>query len=175
MLEGAAVIRRLAMRPPSSLPLSLLAALPLMATAAPDGSCPAPRSYCSAGPNSVHPTGSFLSHQGSSSVEANDLILVAVHLPLDQPGLFFCGPHRVQLPFGDGFRCVGAPAWRLDGVDTGAAGIVAYELDVAAARGSFGGFTPGSTWRFQLWYADPAGPGGSGFNLSDGLEVRFCP
>ena len=36
-----------------------------------------------------------------------------------------------------------------------------------------GQITPGSTWYFQFWYRDPQGPGGTGFNTSDGLEVRF--
>lgn len=137
--------------------------------------CPLPRSYCAAGPNSVHPTGSFLSHQGSASVAANDFALVAVHLPLDQAALLFCGPTRVGFPFGDGFRCVGAPAWRLVAADTGPAGVFVCELDLTAPRGWGGSFSEGSTWYFQLRYADPAGPGGSGFNLSDGLEVRICP
>jgi hypothetical protein len=37
-----------------------------------------------------------------------------------------------------------------------------------------GVLVPGSTWRFQLWYRNPAG-GGAGYNLSNGLRVRFCP
>ena len=42
-----------------------------------------------------------------------------------------------------------------------------------ASAGS-GQITPDSTWNFQLWYRDPMGPGGTGFNLSDGLSVTFC-
>jgi hypothetical protein len=34
--------------------------------------------------------------------------------------------------------------------------------------------TAGSTWNFQFWYRNPAA-GGAGFNLSDGLSIRFCP
>ena len=32
-----------------------------------------------------------------------------------------------------------------------------------------------SSYWFQCWYRDPAGPCGAGFNLSNGLEVRFVP
>jgi hypothetical protein len=38
---------------------------------------------------------------------------------------------------------------------------------------STGAIDPGDTWRFQAWYRDPAGPCGTGFNLSNGLEVTF--
>ena len=34
--------------------------------------------------------------------------------------------------------------------------------------------TPDSTWYFQFWFRDPAGPGGTGFNLTDALGVTFC-
>jgi len=34
---------------------------------------------------------------------------------------------------------------------------------------------PGSTWRFQMMYRDPQGPGGNGINATDGLSVTFCP
>ncbi|MDP6540762.1 MAG: hypothetical protein QF903_13320 [Planctomycetota bacterium] len=158
------------------LPSVFLVAVLAPAPAAPAGSgCTAPRSYCTAAPNSVHPTGSFLSHQGSTSVGWDDFALVAVHLPADEVAVFFCGPTRLEVPFGDGFRCVGAPAWRLGPEDTGPSGVVVRELDVAAGPGPGAAFSPGSTWHFQLWYADPRGRGGSGFNLSDGLEVRWCP
>ena len=33
----------------------------------------------------------------------------------------------------------------------------------------------GSILYFQVWYRDPGGPGGTDFNLSDALEVVFCP
>jgi hypothetical protein len=37
-----------------------------------------------------------------------------------------------------------------------------------------GAVTSGDERNFQFWYRDPAG-GPSGFNLSDGLQVNFCP
>ena len=36
------------------------------------------------------------------------------------------------------------------------------------------GIQPADTRYFQLWYRDPLG-GLSGFNLSNGLEITFCP
>ena len=51
------------------------------------------------------------------------------------------------------------------------------ELDLAAppANSGAGQITAGSTWNFQYWYRDPQLPGGSGFNLSDALQVLFRP
>lgn len=39
--------------------------------------------------------------------------------------------------------------------------------------GAIGGWTAGETRRFQVWYRDPAGPCGTGFNTTHGLEVTF--
>jgi len=32
---------------------------------------------------------------------------------------------------------------------------------------------PSADLNFQLWYRDPMGPGGTGFNVSDGLNVGW--
>ena len=71
-----------------------------------------------------------------------------------QFALFFTGPEEIQVPFGDGFRCVGA----------GSVGL--FRLGPPQL--------PGERRSFQLWYRDPAA-GGSGFNLSNGVTVTFCP
>ena len=51
-------------------------------------------------------------------------------------------------------------------------GIVAYAQANFPPAGQIG---PGQTWYFQGWYRDPAGPCGSGFNLTNGIEVTFTP
>jgi hypothetical protein len=48
------------------------------------------------------------------------------------------------------------------------------DLTAPPADAGPGAITAGTSWSFQLWYRDPAGPGGSGFNLSDGLRVSLC-
>ena len=48
-------------------------------------------------------------------------------------------------------------------------------LDITDPPSPSGQITVGSSWNFQFWYRDPAGPGGTGFNLSDGLHAIFCP
>jgi len=59
---------------------------------------------------------------------------------------------------------------------TDGTGGVSYHVDFTQppANGGPGQIGPFSTWNFQFWYRDPQG-GPAGFNLSDGLEVTFCP
>jgi len=142
---------------------------------APVGACrPAP--YCVGAPSSAGP-GASIGWSGSTSVAANDLVLEASGLPPGQFGLFFYGRSPIQVPFGDGFLCVGGGVFRLNPpLVTDAAGEVARPLDLTrppAASGA-GAITAFSTWRAQFWYRDPAG-GGAGFNTSDGLTLPFCP
>ena len=127
--------------------------------------------YCASVPNS---TGSpaLMSSGGCGSVARNDIVLYASPVP-NEPGLFFYGVDAVQLPFGNGFRCIGNTVHRLD-VTTGVSGALSHELDVTAPPSPAGQITAGSTWNFQAWYRDPSG-GGAFFNLSDGLRLAFQP
>ncbi len=38
-----------------------------------------------------------------------------------------------------------------------------------------GSIAAGVIRNFQFWHRDPTGPGKTGFNLSDALNVKFCP
>ncbi len=129
-------------------------------------------SSCVAAPNSVGP-GASMSWGGSSSVTANDLTLVASGCPTNAAGLFYAGQTAAQVPFGNGFRCIGGPTVRLGIVHANLFGDAVLALDLNAWPGA-APIQTGDTWRFQLWYRNPAG-GGAGFNLSDLLNVRFCP
>ena len=103
----------------------------------------------------------------------NDLVLTATGVPAGQFGVFFYGVSQTQVPFGDGFKCVANPVFRLHVTATGA-GTVGFPIDYGNPPGPAAQITPGSTWNFQFWYRDPAA-GASGHNLSDGLELLFCP
>ena len=145
----------------------------------PAGDCPAPAPYCTPTPNSTG-TGAFLGWSGSTSVLANDLVLSAFGAVPGQPGVFFHGPTQVQVPFGDGTRCVGAGSVGLfrwsPAVVPDAFGDVVLPVDLnspALATGP-GAWLPGTSWNVQLWYRDPAA-GGAGFNLSSALHVELCP
>lgn len=137
------------------------------------------QSYCITAPNS-NGAGAVIGQTGSTSIFANDFTLTATGASTDQPGLFFYGLNQIQLPFGDGFRCVGSGGFGIyrlyPATPTDAAGDTERLLDFDALPASSGPgmIEAGDTWNFQFWYRDPAA-GASGFNLSDALEVGFCP
>ncbi|MCP3920617.1 MAG: hypothetical protein GY711_34255 [bacterium] len=121
-------------------------------------------------------------NQGSNSVAADDLLLVAANLPPNQFGLVFMGGGRTQVPFGDGVLCIatgGIGIFRFPVRDSGpwgvieeGPGLVAYSV---ANFGAAGAVTAGDSWHFQLAYRDPAGPCGSGFNFTNGIGITFTP
>ncbi len=144
------------------------------------GGCdlPAPVNYCATSANSVGP-GAVIGHAGPTSVSQNAFVLTASGCVPGQHGVFFYGPDQVQVPFGNGVRCVGggfAGLFRLEVTQADVNGDAAYAVDfgLPPANQGPGAITAGSTWNFQFWYRDPAG-GGAGYNLSDALQVAFCP
>ncbi len=136
-------------------------------------SCGQITNYCTSLPNSTGGP-AFIFHTGSSSIASNDLILLVMGAAPNQSCLFFYGANPIQVPFGNGIRCVGGKVYRLPVVSTGPAGTTAWAFDNTNPSEPGGQVTPGSTWYFQNWFRDPAA-GGSQHNLSDGLRVPFCP
>ena len=137
----------------------------------------APSRYCSTAPNSVG-AGALIGSSGSQSIGANSLELHASGAIPNQFGLFYYGAGQTQLPFGDGLRCVSGQLFRLNPpqmADGSGALVHALDFTSGPAASGPGQILPHSTWNFQLWYRDPSGPGGSGYNLSDALQVRFLP
>jgi hypothetical protein len=134
--------------------------------------------YCVAGANSVSTLGARIRASGSLSVFANNLHLTAGPVAPGQPGIFYYGPQQSMAGFGDGFRCVAGPVGSVvrmfpfampNGV-----GDLHYDINNVnpVHAGQLG--IAGTTWNFQAWYRDP-GAGGTGFNLSDGLELALRP
>jgi len=130
--------------------------------------------YCPLTVNSAG-AGTVMSGSGSASVMANDLVIEAANGPATQPGVFFYGPSQIQVPFGEGNRCVGGAVIRLwpPSVADGT-GLNTRVVDNTspAITGGASPIVVGGTQNFQYWHRDPAG-GGSGFNLSDALSVLF--
>jgi len=106
------------------------------------------------------------------SLSANNLILIAYDAPPNASALYFYGQNETQVPFGNGFRCIGNPVTRLGILQIDGLGTAFLPLDFTS--GSLTQVAPASTWSFQLWYRNPLG-GGAGFNLSDGRRFLFCP
>lgn len=124
--------------------------------------------------SSVNSSGSAakISATGSSSVGSNNFHLAVNDLPANTFGLVFYGPNSIQVPFGDGFRCVGGSIFRLGVSNSGAGGVMQRTVDLTSPPTPAGQVTPGSTWYYQGWFRDiPAG--GAGFNLSDNVGVSF--
>ena len=133
--------------------------------------------YCVGAPNSVGPS-AFFGTNGTTHVSHDNLLLLAAGAPAGQFGLFYYGPEAVQVPFGDGYRCVGGGATGLfrlyPPVQIDGSGAAAHALDYDNPPTPAGQITPGSTWYFQFWYRDPAASG-AGFNFSDACALSFCP
>ena len=140
--------------------------------------------YATAGENecvgAVNSTGrgALAGFAGSTSLAANDLRLTATGLPPNGVGLFFYGTTATQTAFGDGFRCVGGSISRLgppQNANAQGAVVRVVNYNAAPANAGAGLITAGSTRRFQYWYRNIGGPGGTGFNLSDALVLDFKP
>ncbi len=117
--------------------------------------------------------GAVLSASGGLTVVPDVLQFACSGLIPGQPVLLFSANNQVNgglgALFGDGLRCAGGSVQRLGVRVPNAAGEASWGPGLATA----GGWAPGDTRRFQTWYRDPAGPCGSGFNLSNGLELTF--
>ncbi len=125
-------------------------------------------------------SGAFLTANGSTSVATDDLRLTVSGLSPGAFGLVFSSPATINMPFGDGQRCVGLPFFRYSVLAASAAG--AFTLGPAevvsfanANFGAAGTIGPGSTWHYQTWYRDNPGVCGSGVNFSNALSVAWTP
>jgi hypothetical protein len=126
--------------------------------------------------------GGVLAAGGPTSTTADSLRMEARWLPNNVLGILFMGSATNWLPFGDGRLALGPGS---TGVfrfvppkNTGAEGALIWDGGLVAqsqALATAGHIDPGETWYFQTWYRDPTGPCGSGFNVSNGLQVDFTP
>jgi hypothetical protein len=130
------------------------------------------QNFCVTSPNTVG-LGAIIGSVGSNSIAAGTFDLVVDGCPPNSFGLFYFGTTEILAPFGNGFRCVGGSTFRLGVIQADALGSASWHVNFGAAP-ALGQIDPGETWRFQYWYRNAAA-GGAGFNLSNGLRVRFCP
>ncbi|MEL6427523.1 MAG: malectin domain-containing carbohydrate-binding protein, partial [Planctomycetota bacterium] len=125
--------------------------------------------------NAANSTGAMaeMDFLGTSSIAANDFTLLTTSVPFSQFGLFVQGenPGSFGLPAG-GTLCIGGPFFRLPIVQA-VGNTMSYELDLQTFFQPGTEIVAGSTWRFQGWFRDPAGPTPS--NLSNALKISFTP
>jgi len=124
-------------------------------------------SYCSSTTNSSG-CAATIDALGSSNLIVDEFELVADCVP-DGPFMFFHGPARQQAPFGDGSLCIGGSLVRILPAGFASGGTAQAVIDLASV-----GITSPGVHCFQCFFRDPAA-GGSGFNLSDAIEVTFVP
>jgi hypothetical protein len=147
---------------------------PLLADSNPVG---VGETYCVSVANSSG-SAAIITADGFPSLSSNSMTLRAAGAAQNTVGLYYYGPTQTQAPFGDGFRCVGGLINRLPPpLVSDGSGASQRQLDFTQSPFDSGPgmVLPGSTWNFQFWFRDPAGPGGTGFNLSDAVSIAFCP
>jgi hypothetical protein len=129
-------------------------------------------SYCDGLPNSVG-TGAVMQWNGPFHPSLGSLAVDGC--PADSFGMVVYSLGDQDIPFGDGRLCVGPPAWILSRTRCTPQGTALVDIrregDAEDLDWLFYHFD--ATWYFQFLYRDPAGPGGTGFNLSNALEVTF--
>lgn len=120
----------------------------------------------------------IITTEGTTHIECNDLVFHVTGAVPNKFARFFYGQTSVpSVPAGDGNLCIctsgGCPTYRLELFETDDDGNATFALDHGSLPGA-GTIESGETWYFQLWYRDPFGDLGTGFNFSNSLEVTFC-
>jgi hypothetical protein len=119
--------------------------------------------------------GASVDANGSPSIAADDLALIASDMPPNVSVLLFQGTRQVNGGaggvFGDGLRCAGGLVGRFPVQSANASGAATWGPGLA----SFGGWTAGRTENFQALYRNNGGPCGSGYNLSSARSITFTP
>lgn len=125
-------------------------------------------SYCPLGPNSSG-AAARITAAGSSRVSQNDLGFHVEGVPNNKFGLFLMGADAVQLPFHDGWRCIGSFKRLSPALSTGTGGELDWTADLNVPPAHL--ITAGSSWSFQLWFRDLPGS----LDTSDAVRVAFVP
>ncbi|MFT4538167.1 MAG: hypothetical protein ACI841_001648 [Planctomycetota bacterium] len=127
--------------------------------------------YCTGNVNSTG-VGGQIDFDGSVSISENNFHLSGAGLPPEQPGFFFFGTTQIDMPFGDGQRCIGGDVTRLRKIAIEVTGTTTQQFDLTLPPLDI--IMAGDSYYFQLYYRDPAA-GLSGFNTTDALCISFTP
>ena len=137
------------------------------------GACFNIRSFCESLPNSSGRAARVFA-DGSTSLVDDNFALEVEGGRNGRPAVLIFGDQATQVPFGDGFRCIGGSATFLRGEVSTFEFPGRLRQEVSLSTGALSGLMAGDTMLFQFIFRDPGGPGGSGFNLTNGVSVTFC-
>ena len=114
--------------------------------------------------------GARLTHLGTASTAADDLVLVVTQARPGRPGLFVQGANDTAITFKDGLFCLGNPTERLEIITLDAFGSARSTQSILTEGNVF----PGQTRRYQLWFRDDGlSVCGTGSNFTGGLRVAW--
>ncbi|MFT5477766.1 MAG: hypothetical protein ACI8Y8_003119 [Planctomycetota bacterium] len=142
------------------------------------GTCtvtPIGTNYCTAMPNSSG-NSAAIAASGSGTLADQNVTLRATGAPNDTVGLFFFGVNQMQVPFGQGLRCVGPgrvqrmlPMIATGPANGNAAGEAVLDIDFSATYAP--ALTAGQL-NFQFWFQDTVSMTPT-FNLTNGIQILF--
>ncbi|MCK6445647.1 MAG: hypothetical protein L6Q99_04580 [Planctomycetes bacterium] len=119
--------------------------------------------------------GATLAAFGSSSVANDPLWLRAEHLPSKANSILVVGTTQfgggLGTPFGDGLLVAGGATKRIQPQSACPNGAQTW----GSGLRSIGLWGAGQTRTFQVWYRNPTGPCGGGYNLTNAVAVTFVP
>jgi hypothetical protein len=120
---------------------------------------------CTSTPNSSG-NAAQISVYGSASRTLDSLLLEVEGAPALEPGYFVYGTQTAQLPFGNGFLCVGGQISRLAPVSMNTVGHSSHAVDMDVLDAELTHFT------FQVVFRDSAV---GSFHSSDAVTVELVP
>jgi hypothetical protein len=123
-------------------------------------------------------TGATLSVAGTSSLTADSIVLTAEGLLANQPCLFFSGTNQINsgngISFGDGLRCTGNAAVRIEIGTADSNGSCSSSVEVSTNGQAYGNtLSAGEVVNYQCWYRDNTGVCGNSHNLTNGLTLTW--
>ena len=110
-----------------------------------------------------------LGHTGTTMLASDNLGFYMVGGLPGSWGVLLQGDAAISWPFKDGILCVGGLTRRVEVVSLDFLGGAVSTVSIAAASQA----VPGERRYYQFFYSDPAGPCGSGWNSSNGLQVDW--
>jgi len=114
---------------------------------------------------------------GSASLSADSVVLVAAGVVPSLPGVFFSGQNAINgglgIQFGDGLRCAGQNAVRIEVTGSDGNGNAITTVEVSTNGQAFGNtLSVGDVVNYQYWYRQPPGGlCGNSHNLTNALQI----